>query len=306
MRHRLTKTGRCALTLSIVFIVLLVAAAVGGHYYANRILADRYEGQLKEAADKLSTSTRTVLVAAGDIKAGEKITSENTAVMEAYSSMSEELLLSPAQLGWTAVIDISAGSHILKAMASADTFTDDLREIEFASVDVPANISVNDIVDIRLMYPDGTDYIVMSKKRFKLSEDGMPVLDVTEEELLLMNSAMVDACIYIGDGKSDMVSRIYAVKYVAPNAQQAGIVDYTPSAQAINLISFDPNIVSAANGYLSYQLRAEREAGLVNYEKTMDLLKQQEGYIGVDEYVDSYYQYLSPGEDGINSESAND
>ena len=98
--------------------------------------------------------------------------------------------------------------------------------------------------------------MILSKKTvFGLDDEGI-LLRVGEEELLLMDSAIVDASLFPG-------AYLYSTAYVEVLMQEAAVVNYTPAAAVIELIENDPNVVKAAAEYLSLTLRNDIEGRLL-------------------------------------------
>ena len=167
------------------------------------------------------------------------------------------------ELQVVAKIDIAAKTIVTSNMltTSDNINTDDVREEEYNMISLPSDIETGDTVDVRLRMPDGTNYIVVSKKKVTvLDEGGIPSLntislDLSEGEILMMSSAIVES--YILEG-----SRLYLTRYVEPGMQAGAITNYVPSGDVQNLIAQYPNIVNEAkqelinriNEYFSEQI----------------------------------------------------
>ena len=111
-----------------------------------------------------------------------------------------------------------------------------IRETEYAFISLPSNISEGDYVDIRIRYIEGSDYIVASHKKIIAidRERGSVIIPVTEEELLLLDSAETDRTLYTG-------TKIYVTKYSNID-ENISVVNYSPSLNIKNLIKTNPNI----------------------------------------------------------------
>lgn len=98
----------------------------------------------------------------------------------------------------------------------------DVRSKEYNSIVLPSDLGVGDVVDIRITYPTGEDFIVLVAKEIKKmgsSADSNTVFfDMTEEEMHQLGSALIES--YISSS-----IKVYAVKYVNPNQQ---LVDEFP------------------------------------------------------------------------------
>ena len=77
---------------------------------------------------------------------------------------------------------------------------------------MPSDLNTGDIVDVRIMFPNGTDYIVLAQKNVTNIEGETMWLQLAEDERLLLNSAVVDSFLEQG-------TKLYATKYVDQDAQ---------------------------------------------------------------------------------------
>lgn len=277
IRRRMTQNAkRKILTVIIVlFVVSFICAA--GYYLLEKknALEGIYLSQIDELSDRITGSTRWVYKSTSDIKAGDEITMEKLETLEILSD--DCSYISMSDIGSIALIDIPAGTIISNIYISEPLTDRNIREAEYDCIDITSNIDAGDYVDIRLRYPDGTDYILLSKKRIKRLNDTKLVFDilVQEEEILLLNSAIVDCSLYEG-------SSLYAVKYVQPALQEPSVVNYTPSPVISELICNNPNIVAVSSKYLSNELRKKHEVSLALFLSDEPKAKYDEAgsYIG--------------------------
>ena len=136
---------------------------------------------------------------------------------------------------------------------------DDIRIQEYNVLVLPTDLSSGDYVDVRLMLPNGQDYIVVSKKEINVPQVGTEYLEGTitmklaEEEILSMSSAIVEAFRMEG-------SKLYVTKYAEAGIQGAASTTYPVNNEVATLIESDPNILKdALNG-----LRARYNGGIRN------------------------------------------
>lgn len=173
-----------------------------------------------------------------------------------YVTLADTALVAKIDLGKNTIISANMFTE------SNEQTKDDMREQEFNMILLPTNLADNDIIDVRLRLPDGTDYIVLSKKRARTQtglakeEDSTTssaiktsdysntvLLNVTEDEILTINAAIVDAYQITG-------CKLYAIKYTEPGIQKAATATYIPSRATLELIQNDPNIVTEAKNSL--------------------------------------------------------
>lgn len=150
-----------------------------------------------------------------------------------------------------AKIDLYKNSVVtLEMIAKSDEqTTNDLRKVEYNMLVLPTELTDGDYVDIRLSLPSGQDYIVVSKKSVTVPEvAGAPLSDtidmnLSEDEIIAMNNAIVEA--YKIDGAT-----LRAVTYTEAGVQDKATPTYIPSADVMELINRNPNIVQTARDAL--------------------------------------------------------
>lgn len=122
--------------------------------------------------------------------------------------------------------------------------------LELTDLTIPSWVAKNDFIDIRIRFPNGEDYIVISHQKVRklLSSENDTYglqLELTEEELLRLSSARFDRDLY-----SDC--EIYATKYVL-DFQESTKKDYPVNPDVFTLMEWDPNIVTL------YAVESEQE-----------------------------------------------
>ena len=146
-----------------------------------------------------------------------------------------------------AKIDLSKGMILTASMVaeSDNPTTSDLRIQEYNMLRLESQIAQDDYIDVRLRLPNGLDYIVVSKKRVEIPQiDGVDSentiwIKLTEDETLAMSNAIVEA--YKLEG-----AVLYTAKYVEPGTQEKATPTYIPSAEVVNLVTQNPNVVQEA------------------------------------------------------------
>lgn len=122
---------------------------------------------------------------------------------------------------------------------------DDVRKQEYNMLVLPTDITTGDYIDIRVMFPNGQDYIVVAKKEVSMPEvNGVESLDtiwvnLAEDEILHMSCAIIDSAQVKG-------SKIYATKYTEAGMQNAAIPTYPANESTLQLLQKDPNILEKA------------------------------------------------------------
>lgn len=303
MKHGISKAARRAIITVVIIVLLFGAAGYFGYRYLDKSITDKFTQQVKTAEDALKSQQRNVLVTTKAINAGEVLTEENTEMRTVYSSMAQGLFAGNDAIGKKIKVDVPEGAQIISAFVAHREAAADARELEYECVAIASNIGMNDYVDVRIKYPDGTDYIVLSKKLVtNITETGAIRFEMNEEEILTMDSALVDAYLYSQAYSSDTSesayepqknSMLYLTKYIEPTVQDAGIVTYVPSVQSMTLIKADPNVVAIANSFLIDSMRLEKELNLINYRITNVKTENLEEFVGLDEYNEDFNKYIN-------------
>lgn len=253
----MTRSGKRKLLTVLVVLLSLSIIGVGAYYILEKknALEGIYQTRISELTTRIGSSTKEVWRSVSEIKAGERLSQEK---LERVQILSDECSFADdGDIGKVMLIDIPSETCITKNMLDDIQVLSNVREIEYDFVDISSNIMTGDYVDLRILYPDGTDYIIMAKKHICSLSDTKLVADfnVNEEELLLMDSAVVDAAVYEG-------TKIYVTKYLKPSVQEPSVVNYVPSEETIELIENNPNIVETASEFLSAELRKRKESVL--------------------------------------------
>ena len=163
---------------------------------------------------------------------------------------------SPMISGYKSKINLSQGTILSMSMLyEGEQLKDGERLIEYNMITIPMDLEVGDYIDIRLQLPNGQDLIVVSKKEVKNMFGNTISLYLTEDEILMMNSAIVEAYIMIA-------SNIYAVEYIEPGNQTATQLTYVPIPETQQLINANPNITNEAKNALYSRFSTDVRTGL--------------------------------------------
>ena len=141
----------------------------------------------------------------------------------------------------TAKINLKKGTVITTDMINEDgkKITSDIRLQEYNMLVLPTQLEEGETIDVRLRLPSGLDFIVLSDKYVEQTDSGTIWIRVSEEEILTMSNAIVEA--YIMEG-----SELYATTYVEPGMQDSSIPTYIASQEVIDLMYANPNITNEA------------------------------------------------------------
>lgn len=167
--------------------------------------------------------TRDVLVLNREVTQGEPITADMVTTINVHKNAIPSDIISLSDISSSskkadegkiivAKYNIPASMPLTKTMVTEEIVDADLREQEINTIIMPSDLVASDYVDIRIMYPNGTDYIVLTQKKVGEISGSTMWLTLTEDERLRLNGAIVDA--FLNEG-----SKLYATKYVDTDAQ---------------------------------------------------------------------------------------
>lgn len=158
--------------------------------------------------------TFEVVTLTRDVVQGEKITYDMlTSTRIHKNTAATNAITNPAAIvGQIAKYNIAQNTTAVAGMFADKLVSQDTRIQEISSVFLPIDLVENDYIDIRIMFPSGVEYIVLSQKQVQKIYGSVIWMDMTEEEVLMLNSAMVDS--YLTEG-----AKLYAVRYADPTTQ---------------------------------------------------------------------------------------
>lgn len=187
------------------------------------------------------------------LKKGEAITVDK---LEAVLCKKEEQPLSLEEL-----LEKKARMNVEKGLLLTDSnvcekqgLTDDMRIHNFPYIRLTDHMKKGDYIDVRISFSNGCDFVLLSKKKIEdiafMDSEGTKGnalwLQVTEEELLRLSSAVVDA--YLNEG-----CQIYAIQYM-DKSQKEAVINYSVRPFVRQLMDDDPNILERAKSVMEWSL----------------------------------------------------
>lgn len=167
-----------------------------------------------------------------------------------------------------AKVDMKKNTLITTDLLSQGTVKDDIRKQEYNVVVMPMDLVTGDYIDIRVMFPNGQDFVVVAKKEVEIpnvggtdSSDTLWV-NLSEDEILHMSSAIVDAASLNG-------AKIYATKYTDPGIQEASTPNYVVRDAVSKELQADPNILSSAMETLKNRYNAIDTGTMNTYRENL-------------------------------------
>ena len=158
-------------------------------------------------------------------------------------------------VGKTLKINVSKGTVLCEDMLTEkDKYGDDVRLQVYSDISLNNQILEGSIVDIRISFPNGEDYVVAEHKRIISRVGDSVFIQVNEEEILKISSALVDKGKYDG-------TKIYAILYIEDYQEPAGS-DYPVNSAVIELGNWDPNLIERVFDEETLQKRNVLESNL--------------------------------------------
>ncbi|MCI8443900.1 MAG: hypothetical protein HFJ37_01780 [Clostridia bacterium] len=140
---------------------------------------------------------------------------------------------------------------------------DDIRRQEYNVIVLPIDLATGDYIDIRIMFPNGQDFIVVAKKEVEIPNiNGVDSNDtiwmnLSEDEILHMSCAIIDAAQTRG-------AKIYATKYTEAGMQKAATPTFPVNERTSALLQSDPNVLERAMNAIRARYNSGNSAALRN------------------------------------------
>ena len=219
--------------------------------------------------------TQDVVVCKRDIIQGEVITNDMVTVAKninkntvpnGAAKSTDEIV------GSVAKYNIAANVPVLNSMVTSEIVAADVRSQEINTVLMPTDLNIGDYVDIRIMFPNGTDYVVLAQKKVENIVGKTFWINMAEDERLLLSSATVDS--YLNQG-----SKLYATKYTDATSQT----------------NLSEEATTTAKGYVSEEIEKEldtlQDADADEFtEKMFDLIVKYKNFASAATKVSENYQ----------------
>ncbi len=235
-----------------ILITIIVIGVVGMVVASGIFIWTKKEKEAK------ASKTISVYVVNEKVSPGDKV-EDTVSLSELELYMSGTLpdnLITTEDLKGRYKIGLGKGVILTKDMiALSKEVTGDKRLHNFSYIELNDKLSKGDYIDIRISFADGSDYVVLAKKKIEdlsvynpqTGTENALWLEISAEEILRMSSAAVD-------GATKENCRLYAIKYIS-ELQEEAKVTYPVNQIVKLLIESDPNIVKRAEQFLDDGLR---------------------------------------------------
>lgn len=244
----------------IMIVVIVLLALIICSFFEYSKIQDLKAANIMYQTE-LSNNQQTVYVATDLINAGDIVTdtgeNANVEKQTVYTGLESYNYITESEMNTRAKVDIAAGVPVMYNMVTDVVVDNDTRDYEISVANLTTDQKENDVVDIRVIFPNGEDYVILSKKQItNLNlENCVFTSQLNEEEILRFASAIVDAYMTTG-------ARIYTTRYVEENIQETSTPNYPVRETTIALINSDPNVVTKATETLNLEARLSLEQRL--------------------------------------------
>lgn len=264
MQRRMKNSFLLGFLLAVVIMALVVAALI----FKMKSIQDE--------KDKIVAMQKSVFVAAEDLESGESITIDSLVMQKVQTTVDFAEIVTEDDFSFMEngeivikynkdgsirekemimKIDVPAGTIVTKDMIaeSASEIADDLRVQEFNMIVLSSELEAGDYIDVRYSIPQGQSYIVLAKKKVLKATETSIWLELSEEEILTLNNAIVESYYLTGSMLSTYV-------YPHPGIQEAAEVTYPVNSYVLELIRSNPNIIDEAKNALYARYNANESA----------------------------------------------
>ena len=304
--------------LKIFRVLFIVAAILFAMAVAALVVTKMNYDEIKESNDanlaEMAQNRQTVYVVSTEdgqgIDPGEiLLDGVNVTSQTIYTGLEAYNYITAEDIGSTAIIKMDEGIPVMKNMVTPLSIATDTREYEIQVANLMVDQKENDLVDVRIMFPDGSDFLVLPKKQVKnLSlENCVFWTYLNEEEILRLASATIDAFTITG-------TKLYTTRYVEGNLQKEAIPTYLVNQTVLDMMDsstayYDQNLLTKAISTLNSMARKNLEtrlgqlsseklgavAGGVDYEKALE--EVENGNVGTVDSTSSANAYDQAMED---------
>lgn len=245
----------------IIIAAIAIMIIVGGGVFGFMYLKTDAAVQVAEARAELTAYREkyeplgdifTGFTVATEMPYGKQIAAEDLIPADITETAAMNAVLDETELiGKYYRVNVTAGTILSEDLIMEFPQNSDERAYDVITSFNPIGLKANDFVDIRINLPMGEDYIAISHKRVEGVYGGVLKLIMSEYDIAVYNSLVVDNILFKG-------STIYATKYVEPGGQTAAEEFYPVSPSVWEIMRKDPNIAQNVD----YKIMAERRSQL--------------------------------------------
>ncbi len=261
------KNTRLIMIIAIVVLGLAVLIMPVYGLYRFRVIEQQHDVEIQQMQDQLDEWQQkvdqveqmktSVYIPRKDISTFSIIKEDMLKKIEIYTSIPQEFYLSENDFGKMTTITLLKDLPVMIDVLIDERIDSDIREDEFNMFLLPSNLKANEMVDVRITFPNGEDYVVLTKKKvcgLSLKKNTIWIW-LNEKEIHRISSAIIDA--YMNPG-----TKLYVLKYVQPETQDAINPTYIVNEHVMEVMRTSPNKLKLAKEELAIQARKLMEERL--------------------------------------------
>jgi len=218
------KIKKCII-IAVIALCLLVSAGIA-FVEGQWLKQSKYKTEQLEA--QLKSYQKEVYVATEKLPRGTVLTEDKVCLETRYTDSLPEEFITEEAFGKVLTQDITQGTCLINSMVCQAE--DDIRQVYVSETEIPSHVTAGNRIDIRIRYYNAEDYIVLSDKVvIQCNPESGMVLELTEEEILLLSSALYDRKLFDG-------TKIYVVTYPEYRQIESGAVNYIANKDILAIL----------------------------------------------------------------------
>ncbi|WP_214629704.1 SAF domain-containing protein [Paenibacillus agaridevorans] len=242
-------------------------------------MKEEYERQIQQLINEEQQNSRNVWMTAKTIPAGVTIKADDLESVPMPVSLVPPGVITDREsiVGKNSKIGLAPGTPLLSSLLyEGQPIPKDLRVQEFQVIQLPSNLRPNQYIDVRIGFPTGEDFVLLSKKKVQELSGTVVWLELNEMDILQTSSAIIDAYL--------QGARLYALPYIEPGLQDAAVVNYPANQKVLDLMTVDPNLLETAQIELARKLRQTLDGNLKAVSES-DKLRVTSGSVTVQQQL---------------------
>ncbi|WP_223299251.1 SAF domain-containing protein [Paenibacillus darwinianus] len=242
-------------------------------------MKEEYERQIYQLKTENEQNSRNVWTTAKTIPAGVALKADDLKSVPMPVSLVPPGVITDREsiIGKSAKIELESGTPLLSSLLyEGQPVPKDLRIQEFQVIQLPSNLKPHQYIDVRIGFPTGEDFVLLSKKKVQERSGTIVWLELDEMDILQTSSAIIDAYL--------QGARLYALPYIEPGLQDAAVVNYPANQKVLDLMAVDPNLLETAQIELARKLRQTLDGNLKAVSES-DKLRVTSGNVTVQQQL---------------------
>lgn len=268
-------------SIAVVLVIIALLLGSGGTFLAvylyNKGIIEEYQQQVSElqtSLDSVGPVTEAYTVISNTVP-GEQITEEMLDIISIPATMINDSFVMDTTniVGKYSKVTIMPGTPITSDLLMDEDINDKsalyhtVREYDVVVNLWPIGLKIGDYVDMRIIMPYGEEYIVLSHMRVNGMSDNTVKFLMTEAQINLYQSALVDYYLNSAQGVA-----IYFTKYIEPGVQNPALVTYKVSDEIMQAMKKNGNLYATAwASVYDATTRNEIDADLVETDRESEV-----------------------------------